>query len=154
MGTIVQDLILWGSSTTYTSQQTPSQAIILRDLNQRVQTSLLFERKPNPFIQQTVETNHCRLFWRTANRGIKFSLSPAKNYQIITGSLCDHPGTEAGFGSHVLYKQVHHPVMLLFLLPSPPHPSARLKQMAEGHEIKSKHRQVTNFPKGDRKPNP
>lgn len=34
MGTIVQDLILWGSSITYTTQQTTSQAIILRGLDQ------------------------------------------------------------------------------------------------------------------------
>lgn len=33
MGTMVQDLILWDSSTTYTTQQTASQAIILRDLD-------------------------------------------------------------------------------------------------------------------------
>lgn len=55
------------------------------------------------------------------------------------------------------------PFLLLLLSPSQragweaglpaslPSPSARLKQMAEGHEIKSKHRWVTNFPEGDKK---
>lgn len=112
------------------------------------------------------------------NIGLFFSAFFSQNDQIQNRFTVQLPNNWSYIWEACLLFYISKPVMLwtmsflLFLLPHSqsarweaglpfpsPSPSARLKQMAEGHEIKSKHRWVTNFPKGDKKkkkkpPNP